>query len=1718
MSKPKVNRRIYNNLLKPIKKFVRITANKLIRLFINPMIRQRSHPQLTKSGYVLPTVTMVMVMVVLLTFAMMFRSFQRTEQALYLRTNEAALASGAGPGIERALAKVREVEGSADKTMTEAELNTELIKNKYTLPGEERLTIAYDIPEVTTSGATKIYDQETIDTAWKFPVDTDGNGVYDSFDVYGIFLRSPKLSQNELVFERSRTPLDAVAPPIPAVASLKPGCERLGVSRATVGPTDWYKVGATLKKSIFVYSVVVPIGQDEVPSGNNYEFKREQAGLVALELQQDQERVPLSNNTVVYEDDLQITPGSSNGIKLNGRIFTNSNLLTAKRQNGGSVEYYLVSSPNSCFYEMENNKIVVGGNVGIGAPDSSSDLQDVRVDLFDINSTNGNNITQLTMGSVNKPVTNTPNEITYDERRYDQRLQSLVEKTNTGDEPQEVKDKIDLGKDREVALYEYFKARTRRVPSAEAPGNDDISPQGKEDNPATLGGPLRPPQDVIDIDNNGLTLQISGEKALPAATEPDLLEERGIEKQIGDRVVIGNGLPAKWYKDGKGRFATFNDNQDLSNVKWDEYEEEEEQDLRYRQTRIQPIGDLDPVRNGFWELAAAEQPDFLFSGRGGLRVITGAGVYERKNSFLPPPPDLNALTVFTRDVPGTNPPDYDDPGTSNDERFRIVWPDSMPMSPLGIQDPQSSGYLVKGYDNSGGTEWGSTSGSGLESIIALRGDNETAATPTVDSSTYKYMKGDLKMRATAVYMYNNNAYDAENPGTYQRPVACVSSYYDPTDAITARNQTGLPWGADSNGKSNNGIVYGPPTVTAAALTVPTFDATKTGLYAADEYGVGAYSGLQERVAYQANLVFPSGRFANPTLRYALEDIRNSKNLTLSKQSAIDSTICALQILDGTITFNNTLIPHGAIREVAFLDGRQIRAIEGGDQTQEYDLFVEDRQPLEIRVTQLDLDLMRKQSIGNMSIQNPPDSPKPEFLLPNSGIIYATRDDALPDVSARLEDLPIDDENNQNLTASAIDFQLDSTRRPNGIMLVNGSVLARENNNNDYNDKETERGIILASNVPVYVQADDTGFNLHQSPNSNQQLEEFTDLLDDDWSDFYNRDTLEAQFACRKNDPRFEGRNNLVDCNPGDLWRPATVISDAVTLLSHNFRPGFRVEADYDLRNNANIANIIPYDYDAGGVGFDFDENGSINNTPTLDETLFRLDLNGNDNYSDTAVTESEITAAAAHKLKRLKNGFYDNNFVTSFKWFSTLNNNRGYPTDFDNFYDDSNNSLDIDGGTFKDITNTEIQYFSGSDANSEYSSYFSNFITPVQRRAAFPVYLMEVCLILPVSECAPDDWFIGFDNATTPPVLLRSIEIIDGLDGTPDTGDEGTYRTYDRDNEHIAGTTKQPATVKNIVSSWNRNEARTYPRRVAFERDPNDDLKLDSGNNPKPLGLFSNSNIQAGGIPTETSDQSLWFRTGTVGNPSYNGSSPLYIANQELGGGILDGSLAPLTHQPLLVPVLQFQTPTGIPAAALDVKGKAAEQGWLQRAKESTFNLIIASGDAPPRSSPPEPNGGLPNFSRYIENWDGLDSEISGSFIEFKRSSYATGPFTHIVRDNNLGNLSRFQYNIPTPAPYRNDNGGGKQPHYMAPNRVYGFDVALLYQLPDLFSATFTQPATSQPSRYFREVDKDNLWVKSLLCAAQKEGEGGYESADALYGGGKEYALPASQRDTCPVQ
>ena len=203
-----------------------------------------------------------------------------------------------------------------------------------------------------------------------------------------------------------------------------------------------------------------------------------------------------------------------------------------------------------------------------------------------------------------------------------------------------------------------------------------------------------------------------------------------------------------------------------------------------------------PFRDGFWEKSATEQPRTALDGIGGLRVITSAGVYDRTNSFLPPPTWIHHAGSTRRvlhsiGVGFDSGNTYDDPETAvAEEQYRVVSPDSMPMSPLG-PGSQVWNNNTLGDDPGAWASW-VPAWSIANDISATLPPAETSfnfVDESLNPTNRKFAKGDLRMRATAVYQYSNG-YDpealAEKP-TNSSPLACVSSYYDPSNASTARN-------------------------------------------------------------------------------------------------------------------------------------------------------------------------------------------------------------------------------------------------------------------------------------------------------------------------------------------------------------------------------------------------------------------------------------------------------------------------------------------------------------------------------------------------------------------------------------------------------------------------------------------------------------------------------------------------------------------------------------------------------------------------------------------------------------------------------------------------------------------------------------------------------------------------------------------------------------------
>lgn len=1215
-----------------IKKNVCAIKKQIIWLLRTLLVTNRRRRASANAGFVLPTVAMVALVVVLLTTAILFRSFERAKNASNVRVNEAVL-NAASPAIERAKAKIEQLfrDPRLPSTTPSDDLLSQVINrnlNQFTFGDETQLTLVKEF-----NGQSNIQeDEETLKTAWKYPVDTDNNSKFDSYTLYGIYFRTPTTN-------RARTVLEARTPPMDE-SSFSTQCKSLFTTSGNLVSTQgWYKVGDNLKKSIFVFTTTVPITDLTGLDIYKYEKFIGNNSFIALEYQQDRARIPLINNAVVSENDLEIAP--EQGISLNGRIVTNGNLLTTSATN--PIRYYLVSSPNSCYFKEENSKIIVAGNVIDSSITKTSGGNNVQIDLFDQSYTHNNIIRSEFINNTNKtvPASVYGNTAAYNDEAYAKRIDRLVQATNIADLPDEVTQQInrDLDADptlnrdnvRNEKLRIYFRKRTRRVPYAEVPeivsGDEPLvygSYDFKTNSPLQgSGNSLRPvdawifPYDPangtnatnyanIDIKENG-----SNKIYLPA-TEPVEQAKAGREQKIGDRILVGNNLPQLWFDATKDRFVSSPEGQTIVGKQWDIDKNGNNSTVtRERFSQAYELEDLGANRDGFWEKSAAQKPQSSLDVVGGLRVITGAGIY--LSSRYTPSGGTSQFAAAITDS-------------------ETVWADSMPM-----------GVTSKSQ--------------GLPD----------------DNTPY------LRMRATVVYHYQDDSYDPKTPTDYQRPIACVSSYYDPTNNNTARNKNNLPDVSlrDTNLASLNRNLTGVPNVTTNLG-----NSVNGVVYSASSLST---TGYEEALKYQTRLKYPNERWVNEPLQKALAKI--PANRSLAEQSAVDSAICALKILDGTIgSPTDTAIPHGAIMETAFLDARQITTIDKPVSTPgSSDLDVESRQPLEIRATILDLDLLRRKSKNNG-----------EFLFPNSGIIYATRDDALEDKS-----------NAASRDVNTTDSKLYPTRRPNAIILINGSNISRNAIYNLDKPEENEKGLILVSNLPVYIKGN---FNIHTQ-------EEFTDnslKQEKDWSNkFYARQSLNPNFGCRP--------GQFTTCNTGETWRSAVVIADAITVLSNDFQ--------FDFRDKTN-----------------------------------------------------------------------DNKIAT---------------------------------------------------------------------------------------------------------------------------------------------------------------------------------------------------NIET--------------------------------------------------------------------------------------------NLVFAQGNTPGR--PNETNGGLENFVRYLERWEGKSHTVAGSFIQFKHSNYATVPWQTLT-DNDI-NASK-------------------------PNRFWSYDVALLSQLPDLFAQRFTTPSTKPPSEFYREVGRDDAWVKTLLCAAQDGNVGGYENAPSVYGSNFKYAVSQDQRGTCP--
>src|SRR4028119_259290 len=190
MFKSKLSKVIVS-LLRGVLGVTRSGAKRLMRAMLRSLMAMGRRARLPVAGFVLPTVTMVLLVVILLTVAITLRSFDRANVARNVRVNQQGLAA-ATPALDRAKAKIQFMLYEDPQRPTATPSDNEMYRvisaagstqDLYTFGGEERLILKYDLDGqngVAPLDPTKIPDANTdeqMNTAWRYKVDTDKDGT-----------------------------------------------------------------------------------------------------------------------------------------------------------------------------------------------------------------------------------------------------------------------------------------------------------------------------------------------------------------------------------------------------------------------------------------------------------------------------------------------------------------------------------------------------------------------------------------------------------------------------------------------------------------------------------------------------------------------------------------------------------------------------------------------------------------------------------------------------------------------------------------------------------------------------------------------------------------------------------------------------------------------------------------------------------------------------------------------------------------------------------------------------------------------------------------------------------------------------------------------------------------------------------------------------------------------------------------------------------------------------------------------------------------------------------------------------------------------------------------------------------------------------------------------------------------------------------------------------
>lgn len=309
-----------------------------LRSVLRPLFRSVQSPQNSRSGFVLPTAALLLLVVSLVIAAVLLRTINRTEQVMGIR-EEKVIYNAATPAIDRAKAKIEYMftedprlpagVPSQERLLAMmlndgSEDTTPLGNNPYLLEGEELIRInGQSIP------------------AWAYREDSDGDGEEDLTIAYSIIYQVPnnleelkKIDDNSIEV-RAQNLLVRTGPNVKK-AETNPDCRQIGGTDQL--EKGWLQIvgnTATLRKNFQIDAFAIS--------------NKENGTVAALEMQQDRQADRGNIWGAWFHNDLEVFPGPY--FNWNGAMRTDASLFVGRdpdRPNKPRLNLHLASSPQTC--------------------------------------------------------------------------------------------------------------------------------------------------------------------------------------------------------------------------------------------------------------------------------------------------------------------------------------------------------------------------------------------------------------------------------------------------------------------------------------------------------------------------------------------------------------------------------------------------------------------------------------------------------------------------------------------------------------------------------------------------------------------------------------------------------------------------------------------------------------------------------------------------------------------------------------------------------------------------------------------------------------------------------------------------------------------------------------------------------------------------------------------------------------------------------------------------------------------------------------------------------------------------------------------------------------------------------------------------------------------------------------------------------------------------